>query len=110
MKLFEILKFDYTEYNKQVLVRANDNIDVPKNYSGFTVTIEMVINHSEILHSLKNVKNIVIENNIVKYKCLCDNNEIVMSVYDYCQRNFNIDNFILDFKKIIDTLNMWEIE
>lgn len=109
MKLFEILKFDFADYNKKVMAQSNNTINVPENFSGLRIDFEIEVNNSEILTSFRNKKNILIEDNIIKYSATCINNEIVISIYDYTKRNFEKDSFLKDIEKIVEILNMWEI-
>jgi hypothetical protein len=110
MKLFEIKKCNFSDYNKNVIATKNNKITVPENYSGFNITFEIDINHSEILNDLRNKKNIEIFENTLTYTALCCNNEIVISVYDFINRNSSNETFATMVKQIIDTLNLWVIE
>ena len=110
MKLFEIKKFDFLEYNKNVVSNCNNNITVPENYSGFNIFFQIEINNSEILNSFRNKKNVEIIDNSLQYNCLCCNNEIVISTYDFVERNSQKEKFVTNISNIIDTLNLWEIE
>lgn len=110
MKPFEIKRFDFSAYNKQVVSPANNTITVSENFSGFDVYIEIDINNSDVLKSIKNKKNVEVVNNTLTYKSICCNNEIVVSVYDFVERNSIKEQFLLKIDKIIDTLNLWGIE
>lgn len=110
MKLFEIKKFSFDAINPVVLSENSDNIKLSENSSGFDVSIEVEINHSEIVSSLSKKTNVIIDSNLVKFTSRCANNEIVMSVYDYVERNHKNDIIIKNLEKIIDTLNLWILE
>lgn len=110
MKLFEIKKFEFNEYNKQVVSNSNNNINVPEGYSGFKISFDIQINNSEILNKFKNKKNVIIDDNTLKYECLCVNNEIVISVYDFVERKSSNQKFVTDIENIVDTLNLWVLE
>lgn len=110
MKLFEIKKFSFDSINPVILADNSDNIKLSENSSGFNITIEVEVNHSEIISTLSKKNNIIVDNNLVKFNTKCLNNEIVLSVYDYVERNHKNDMVIKHLEKIIDTLNLWILE
>ena len=110
MKLFEIKKFSFDSVNPVILSDNSDNIKLSENSSGFNICIEVEINHSEIISTISKKNNTLIDNNLVKYNAKCANNEIVLSVYDYVERNHKNDIIIKNLEKIIDTLNLWILE
>lgn len=108
MKLFDIKKFNFDADNKSVI--TSHEMDIPVTDSAFIVCFEIEINHSEIIQKLESKKNTKIKDNVVSYYNRCANNEIVISVYDFVERNHANDSIIIDLEKIIDVLNVWTKE
>jgi len=108
MKLFDIKKFNFDADNTAVI--TSHEMDISPNDSAFIVSFDVEVNHVEIIKKLEFKKNTKIENNIVSYYNRCANNEIVISVYDYVERNYANDTFVVDLEKIIDVLNVWTKE
>lgn len=106
--MFEIKKFDFSQKQEDI-ISFGENITVREEDYGFNIAFEIDITDSEILAKLNNKKNIKVCENTIHYSSYCYNNEIVVGVYSLVERSSSSTDFIDKLERIVDTLNLWEI-